>query len=624
MKHQTISLCMIVKNEERTLERCLESVKGIVDEIIIVDTGSTDRTLEIAEQFNAGIYHFEWNSNFSDARNFAIQYATGDYILSLDADEYLDENSRKILLKPLTAAYYFLRIRNLIRAGVVDTHSFIRLFSRSVGYVYKGAIHEQINIMDFPGTGGDGLPVYINHDGYNKAIIQSKDKNDRNMKIIEEELKQNPTAFGYFNLGAQFKSIGELDKAVQAFSKSYSLNTDTVFAPRLLIYLVQCLTDLNRHEEALKVLQDSAQLYPFYTDLYYQTGVIYKKLNYWKDAEHTFLKCLELGEVTDHLFSSLEGVGSYLAHAHLAELYIQLNQPELARKHIVKSLTQNKMHLASLRIFLDLFINANPEDILKQIQVVYTIESSEEASLLMQALYLFRNPLFIHLSKFIIHKLDDELKAWTLLAEGEIESAKELWSTLTEISEGTQRDLLFASVVTEDESFFKRFEDKFNLRSKDKNLFAKLIRRETVSKADITPELTDYFSYLCYDSMMLRRYDVIEYLIHQVQVPMLRFELAKMLHKFQFTELALQAVMEPEKKQDKALVYQFTGDLLKDLKMFGDAYRYYVDSNRISENFEVHFKIYDLAVVVGDDSIGLQALERMKRLTPISEWAKRI
>ncbi|MEK3789571.1 glycosyltransferase family 2 protein [Paenibacillus sp. FSL K6-1230] len=622
MKHQTISLCMIVKNEERTLERCLNSIQGIVDEIIIVDTGSTDRTLEIAQQFNAKIYNFEWTSNFSDARNYAIQYATGDYILSLDADEYLDENSKKLLLEPLNAAYYFLRIRNLIRAGIVDTHSFIRLFSRGVGYIYKGAIHEQINILDFPEAKGDGIPVYINHDGYNKVIIESKDKNDRNMKIIEEELKVNPTAFGYFNLGTQFKSIGEMDKAVQAFSKSYSLNSDTVFAPKLIIYLVQCLTDLSRYEEALQVLQDSTQLYPFYTDLYYQMGIVYKKCEYWKDAERTFLKCLELGEVSDHLFSSLEGVGSYLAHAHLAEIYIQLNQPELARKYIVKSLTQNKMHLASLRIFLDLFINSNPEDVMKQLQVIYTIESSEEASLLMQALYLFRNPLFVSLSKFISHKLDDELKAWTLQVEGKLESAKELWLTLPEITEGTQRDLLFASMVTEDESYFKSFVDQYNLRSKDKTLLGKLIRREVITKADITPELNEYFSNLCYDLLMLRKYDVIEYLIQAVQVPMLRFELAKMLHRFQFTDLALQAVMEPEKRLDKAEVYNLTGDLLNELKMYGDAYEYYMRSSEITEKFEIIFKIYTLASMVGDESIKRQAMDKMKSRSPLSVWAQ--
>ena len=84
-----LSLCMIVKNEEKFLAGCLESVKNIVDEIIIVDTGSTDKTIEIANSYNAKVYHFEWKNDFSLARNESIKHATGDWILILDADERL-------------------------------------------------------------------------------------------------------------------------------------------------------------------------------------------------------------------------------------------------------------------------------------------------------------------------------------------------------------------------------------------------------------------------------------------------------------------------------------------------------------------------------------------------------
>ncbi|MBK7632424.1 MAG: glycosyltransferase family 2 protein [Ignavibacteriales bacterium] len=83
----TLSLSMIVKNEERHLARCLSSVKDVVDEIVIVDTGSTDNTIEIAESFNAKIFHFDWVNDFSAARNFALTKCIGNWILYLDADE---------------------------------------------------------------------------------------------------------------------------------------------------------------------------------------------------------------------------------------------------------------------------------------------------------------------------------------------------------------------------------------------------------------------------------------------------------------------------------------------------------------------------------------------------------
>ena len=88
-----ISLCMIVKNEERSLARCIKSVKSLVDEIIIVDTGSNDNTINIAKDLGAEIYNFEWCDDFSAARNESIKYANHQWILLLDADEFVDENS---------------------------------------------------------------------------------------------------------------------------------------------------------------------------------------------------------------------------------------------------------------------------------------------------------------------------------------------------------------------------------------------------------------------------------------------------------------------------------------------------------------------------------------------------
>ena len=91
-----ISLCMIVKNEEKVLARCLDSIAGLMDEIIIVDTGSTDKTKEIAGKYTDNIYDFEWIDDFAAARNFAFSKATKEYIYSADADEVLDEENYRL------------------------------------------------------------------------------------------------------------------------------------------------------------------------------------------------------------------------------------------------------------------------------------------------------------------------------------------------------------------------------------------------------------------------------------------------------------------------------------------------------------------------------------------------
>lgn len=148
----TISLCMIVKNEERILARCLDSLKGIAEEIIIVDTGSTDRTKEIAARYTDHIYDFTWVDDFSAVRNFAFSKATKEYIYSADADEVLDEENRQrfLQLKELLLPEIELvqmKYKNQLQFGSVynfDEEYRPKLFKRLREFVWEGAIHETV------------------------------------------------------------------------------------------------------------------------------------------------------------------------------------------------------------------------------------------------------------------------------------------------------------------------------------------------------------------------------------------------------------------------------------------------------------------------------------------------
>ena len=143
-----ISLSMIVKNEEKYLRDCLESVKGVVDEIILVDTGSSDNTLKIAGEYGAKIFYFKWINDFSAARNFSLEHCTGDWILYLDADERLSGKSinqlKKLTGKKDKVAYYCQvcsvdEVNN--RPSIM---SYVRLFPNEKALRFEGAIHEQI------------------------------------------------------------------------------------------------------------------------------------------------------------------------------------------------------------------------------------------------------------------------------------------------------------------------------------------------------------------------------------------------------------------------------------------------------------------------------------------------
>ncbi|SFU42156.1 tetratricopeptide repeat-containing glycosyltransferase family 2 protein [Butyrivibrio sp. M55] len=151
----TISLCMIVKNEEESLGRCLESLKGIVDEMIVVDTGSEDRTVEIAKEYGAKVYDFKWTGDFSEARNYSFSLATCDYIYSADADEELDEDNRQrfIQLKKdieeldidIVQMYYCnqLSFRTVYN---YDRELRPKLFKRVRSFKWEDPIHEQVAI----------------------------------------------------------------------------------------------------------------------------------------------------------------------------------------------------------------------------------------------------------------------------------------------------------------------------------------------------------------------------------------------------------------------------------------------------------------------------------------------
>ena len=144
-----ISLCMIVRNEEAVLGRCLDSVADLVDEIILVDTGSTDNTKAVAAEYAAKIYDFPWCDDFSAARNYAVSQAVGDYWLWLDADDVIEgenhEKLRKILEAPEADMVFLPYWLSFDAAGTPQMISRReRIFRRSRGYRFTGAVHEAV------------------------------------------------------------------------------------------------------------------------------------------------------------------------------------------------------------------------------------------------------------------------------------------------------------------------------------------------------------------------------------------------------------------------------------------------------------------------------------------------
>jgi glycosyltransferase involved in cell wall biosynthesis len=260
---------MIVKNEEEFLSDCLSSVKGAVDEIIVVDTGSSDRTIAIAKEHGAIVHHVPWENDFSKARNASLVQATGDWILVLDADERLADES----IGPLRALVleepdhgYLLRIQNLNGKEDVIEHYLLRLFPNHPDLKYKGMIHEQIQgPMDskfYQGfTRESSAQVTIIHSGYQQEILDKRNKHARNLDLIQLELAVSESTYGWFNLGQTAYLMGDYELAKTGFQKAITRGRQESPVPEFLLTaytgLAQIFLDQKSPNKALELCESA-------------------------------------------------------------------------------------------------------------------------------------------------------------------------------------------------------------------------------------------------------------------------------------------------------------------------------------------------------------------------------
>jgi len=216
-----VTLCMITKNEEKNIACCINSVRHLIDEIVVVDTGSTDSTINQALQAGAMVFDYNWQHNFAEARNYGLDQANGDWILVLDADEmleYVDAGIFNKLLVHSQAEGYFIDIESYIGNGEEKIFDrVVRLFRNRPNYRFTGAIHEQVAGTIKAVNHGQGLAcagLKIIHRGYLDETIQAKNKHTRNMDVINRALVANPdNPFLLYSLGIEYIQQGEVVKA---------------------------------------------------------------------------------------------------------------------------------------------------------------------------------------------------------------------------------------------------------------------------------------------------------------------------------------------------------------------------------------------------------------------------
>jgi glycosyltransferase involved in cell wall biosynthesis len=230
-----LSVCMIVKNEADKLPRCLSSVQGIANEIIVVDTGSTDQTVKIAQSFGAQVYHYSWNNNFSAARNESLRYAQGEWVLVLDADEVLTPESVPVLKQAMQREQAL--VINLVRQEVGAVQSpyslMSRLFRNHFGIRFSRPYHSMVDdsvtrlLQREPAWKIINLPeVAILHDGYEPGAIATGNKLQKAKATMEGYLATHPDdAYVCAKLGALYGDMGDVSKGIALLERGLQVLT---------------------------------------------------------------------------------------------------------------------------------------------------------------------------------------------------------------------------------------------------------------------------------------------------------------------------------------------------------------------------------------------------------------
>lgn len=319
----SISLCMITKNEEKCIENCLKSVHDIVDELIIVDTGSDDNTIEIIKKYSNTIYNFKWINDFSAARNYSFSLATKEYILWLDADDVLLEEDRVKLIELKnnlcdTTDYVGMMYDYSFDDNGNCTYSFRRnrLVRNFRGFYWDCFMHERLN-------------VWGNHEDYDIHITHTRkhDNNKRNIENFRNKMLENyylnPRETYYY--GGELFAGGYYDDAIRVLENflelDYNDNYDKVNA---LIKLADCYSNKGDYEKAIKYCTNTFNYEIPRAEVCYKLGYCFQKLQKYYEAIFWFKETLHSNSPNENFMKVDNSWINYLPYQQLCCCYYEV------------------------------------------------------------------------------------------------------------------------------------------------------------------------------------------------------------------------------------------------------------------------------------------------------------
>ena len=321
-----VSLCMIVKNEEALLELCLKSIASMVDEIVIVDTGSIDRTKEIAFRYTDKVYDFIWVNDFAAARNYSLSKASNEYILVLDSDEIVEEIDmdaiKELVHRHPDKIGRLLRINEFRRKENKYKYSerVNRLFSKYY-YKYEGTIHEQIipirECIPAEITETYLIPMTIRHSGYEGDLQIRKRKTERNISLLKAAQERNTDdPYILYQLGKSYYMEEDYGKACEYFGQAlyFDLDPRLEYVQDMVESYGYSLINSEQYDTALQLLNVYEE-FSRSADFIFLVALILMNHGSFTEAVQEFEKAASFSE------AKMEGVNGYLAFYNIGVIY---------------------------------------------------------------------------------------------------------------------------------------------------------------------------------------------------------------------------------------------------------------------------------------------------------------
>ena len=333
-----ISVCIIGKNEEKYLDDCLKHLSAYDWEIVFIDTGSTDKTREIALKYTNNVYDFEWIKDFSAARNFAATKATRDWILAVDCDEFLEPFNEKVLLKMLKDypdSSAFIDQCNLSKDLVNYTRNEVYRFYPKKYFHWINTIHEQLVRIDSKPATSFHSGISVMHYGYIEGKTNLMEKTKRNIELLLGIVEKDPdNPYYHFQIGTEYASLQDYKNALFHLSKAteYDLKPELPWVWQLIYFYGITLINAEMADVALglEAIYEDFKNVPEYI---YLMGLVYAANGLFAQSLAMLSKVVNMKEEC----TIVSGVTSYVGYYQLGNVCHHLKKDALAKVYLEKA-----------------------------------------------------------------------------------------------------------------------------------------------------------------------------------------------------------------------------------------------------------------------------------------------